>query len=448
MKIAIIGGVAAGTSAAAKASRENKEAEIVIFEKGKDISYAGCGLPYYISGVIKERNRVVINTPEEFSLKYNVKLMIGHRVQEIIPAKKMLKYKTSNSDKTAIYQYDKLIIATGARPVVPSFPGIELENILALRSLSDADKIKKIVEKDELKKVTIVGAGLIGLEMVESFKRLGLEVTVIEKMTQVLPGFSKGMARIVAEHLVNMDVTLILNDGVKEFKGDKKVRKINTIRGGELSTDLVLLSVGIKPNTELVENIDIKLGNSGAINANEKMETSIPDIYAAGDCAESRDLITGKSVWVPLGSTANKQGRVAGGNAVGGNYKHKGILKTGITKIFEITAARTGLSTVEAEKEGYNIMTKTIKAKNHAAYYPNSESVYIKGIFDIDSGRILGAEVIGKSGVDKRIDILSTAIYSELRVEDLFQLDLAYAPSFSTPKDPVAILGMVAENIG
>ncbi len=444
MNIAIIGGVAAGTSAAAKVSRESKDAEIVLFERDEDISYAGCGLPYYISGVTPAREQVVINTPEEFAEKYRVDIRTGHEVTGIDPDKKVLTYKKIDTEKTEIYQYDKLIIATGASPLVPPIPGIELANISFLRTVSDADKIKRIIDERGLKEVAIVGAGLIGLEMTESFKKLGLDVTVIEKMPQVLPQFSTEMAGIIEEHLKDMGIRLILDDGVREFRGNKRVERIITEKGKEISTELVLVSIGIRPNVELAESSGLKLGPTGAIAVNKRMETSIPDIYAAGDCAESIDRITGKPVWVPLGSTANKQGRVAGENAAGGNSEHEGILKTGITKIFEMTAARTGLSGSEAKDDGYNAITTSIKAASHAGYYPNTEPVYIRGIFDKDSGRILGAEVVGRVGADKRIDVLSTAIYSKLTARDLFQVDLAYAPPFSSPKDPVAILGMVA----
>lgn len=445
MKIAIIGGVAAGTSAAAKASRENSEAEIVLFEKDRDISYAGCGLPYYISGITPTRNKVVINTPEKFAEKYGVDVRTGHEVTKIDPDNKEIEFTILDSGEKGVYKYDRLIITTGASPVMPPIPGIELENIVPLRTVSDADRIKEILKKGEYKKVAIVGAGLIGLEMAESFKELGLEVTVIEKLPQVLPQFSADMAEIIKDHLKDKGVSLILDDGVKEFKGNMRVKKIFTESNKEIDVDLVLVSIGIRPNTKLAQSIGLKIGPTGAIAVNKRMETSISDIYAAGDCAESVDLVTGKPVWVPLGSTANKQGRVAGENAAGGNYEHEGVLKTGITKIFDMTAARTGLSEKEAEEEGFNVVPVKIKAANHAGYYPGLERVHIKGIFEKDTGRILGAEVIGKAGADKRIDVLSTAIYSKMTARDLFQVDLAYAPPYSTPKDPVAVLGMVAE---
>lgn len=445
MKIAIIGGVAAGTSAAAKAQRVNSDAEIVLFERDKDISYAGCGLPYYISGISSSRDSVVINTPQDFEKKYNVDVRIRHEVTEIISDKKIIKYRNLAKEEAGEYSYDKLIITTGASPILPPIPGIKLNNILPLRSVSDADQIKKRIDNDNIQRVSIIGAGFIGLEMAESFKKLGLEVTVIEKLTHVLPQFSSNMAEIIEEHLQENGVKLILDDGVKEFTGDNRVEKLHTEKGKKISTDLVLISIGIKPNVELARRAGIKIGDSGALAVNKKMETSLKDTYAAGDCAESLDLLSGKAAWVPLGSTANKQGRVAGENAAGGNYEHDGILKTGITKIFELAAARTGLSERECRENSIDHITSRIKSVNHADYYPGMERIHISGIFEKKNGRIIGAEVIGKAGADKRIDVLSTAIYSKLTARDLFQLDLAYAPPYSIPKDPVAVLGMISE---
>lgn len=445
MKIAVIGAVAAGTSAAAKARRTDKDAEIVIFEKDTDISYAGCGLPYYISGVIEDRNRLLAFTAETFSEKYGVEVKTGHEVTEIDSDKKLIYYKNLNDGSEGGYEYDKLIIATGASAITPPFAGLELDNIFTLRSVKSADQIKKSIDQGKIKKVTIIGAGLIGLEMAESFRKRGLEVTVIELQNQVLPPFSSEMAAIVAEHLLEKGVELILADGVDHFEGQKKVEKVITGSGREVETDLALLSIGVKPNSKLAQAAGIAVGDRGAIKVNEHLETNLKDIYAAGDCAETKDLLTDKDVWLPLGSTANKQGRTAGENAAGGEAQHHGILKTGITKIFDLTAARTGLSLKEAKAEGIDAAAVKIKARNHAGYYPGADMINLRGIFDKENGVIVGAEVIGGTGSDKRIDVLATAIYNQMTADELFQVDLAYAPPYSGPKDAVAILGMVAE---
>jgi NADPH-dependent 2,4-dienoyl-CoA reductase/sulfur reductase-like enzyme len=445
MKIAVIGAVAAGTSAAAKARRTDKEAEIVVFEKGTDISYAGCGLPYYISGVTPSRDKIVMNTAQDFKEKYNVDVRLQHEVTKINKDLNKLIYKKLNTGERGEYHYDKLIITTGASPIKPPFKGLELENIYTLRSVESADKIKVAVSREKTNKAVIIGAGLIGLEMAEAFKELGMEVSVVELEDQVLPPFSKEMAELVADHLKEKGVELILDDGVDHFEGQDKVEKVITASGKEVETDLALLSIGVKANSKLAEEAGVEIGKTGAIKVNEHLETNIKGIYAAGDCAESTDLLTNKDVWVPLGSTANKQGRTAGENAAGGDYKHYGILKTGITKIFDLTVAKTGLSLEEAQKEEIDAVAVKIKAHNHASYYPGTAPIHLRGIFDRENGVIVGAEVIGGEGADKRIDVLATAIYNRMTAGELFQVDLAYAPPYSGPKDAVAILGMVAE---
>ncbi|SFL34280.1 FAD-dependent oxidoreductase [Halanaerobium salsuginis] len=445
MKIAIIGGVAAGTSAAAKASRTNPEAEIVIFEQGSDISYAGCGLPYYISGVTETKDKLIMNTAGEFKEKYGVEVKLKHTVTAINPGQKTIDYQDLTNSTTGSYSYDKLIISTGASPIKPPLPGIDLENIFTLRSVANAEKIKAMLKTADTSKVVIIGAGLIGLEMAEAFSKLGLKVTVVEMQEQVLPQFSSEMAALLEKHLKDQGVDLILGDGVDHFMGSGSVEKVFTAEGKEIAADLVLLSIGIKANSQLAETAGIELGASGAIAVDEKLATNLADIYAAGDCAESLDLLIDKPVWVPLGSTANKQGRVAGENAAGGDSVHKGIIKTSITKIFDLTAARTGLTQEEAKSAGIETAAVKIKAPNHASYYPGREEIHLRGIFNQQTGVIVGAEVIGGAGTDKRIDVLVTAISQQLTANDLFQLDLAYAPPYSGPKDAVAILGMVAE---
>jgi len=445
MKIAIIGAVAAGTSAAAKARRTNKDAEIVIFEKGRDISYAGCGLPYYISGVTPSRYNVVMNTAQDFEEKYKVEVRLEHEVTEIDSENKKLSFKNLKKDESGEYEFDKLIISTGAAPIKPPFEGIDLENIFTLRSVESADKIKDAVKRDDINRAVVIGAGLIGLEMAESFSKLGMEVTVVELQDQVLPPFSSEMASIVEEHLKEKGIRLILGDGIDHFEGEGEVAKVITGSAKEIEADIALLSIGVKAKSKLAEAAGIEVGETGAIKVNEKLETNIKDIYAAGDCAESTDLLTNKDVWVPLGSTANKQGRTAGENAAGGEAKHYGILKTGITKVFDLTVAKTGLDLEEAEAEGIDAVAVKVKAHNHASYYPGTDDIHLRGIFDRKNGVIVGAEVIGGDGSDKRIDVLATAIYNRMTADELFQVDLAYAPPYSGPKDAVAILGMVAE---
>ena len=444
MKIVIIGGVAAGTSAAAKASRTGGDHEIVLLERDQDISYAGCGLPYYISGVVPSRDKLIANYPEEFSERYDVDVRTGHEVTEIDAENKTVKYTDLARDLCSGEDYDRLIIATGASPFLPPIEGIENDNVLTLRTVKDADQLKRAASDLKHDRVCIVGAGLVGLEMAEAFSELDMEVTVIEQREHVLPMLPAELAEELEEHLISQGVNLVLDDGVSEFAGEGEVESVITSSGRTIPTDLVLVSVGIKPNSRLAEEAGVSPGAAGAIGVNDKMETDTEAIYACGDCAETTNLITGEKAWVPLGSTANKQGRAAGANAAGGDERHRGVLKTGITKVFDYTAAATGLKEEEATEAGFDPAVITVNVPNHAGYFPGYKHFTLRGVFDTGSGRILGAAAVGEDGVNKRIDVLAAAIYSEQTAEDLFQMDLGYAPPYSTPKDPVAVLGMVA----
>ncbi|MGM0501502.1 MAG: CoA-disulfide reductase [Bacillota bacterium] len=445
MKIAVIGGVAAGTSAAARAKRKMPEAEITIFEQDTDISYAGCGLPYYISDVIAERAELIAYTPEQFQEKKGVKVKTNHQVQEILREDKKIVVRDLSQEKSKKVKYDKLLIATGASPIKPPIDGLDLNNIFTLRNVNSADRIKNFIKSNNPQQVVIVGGGYIGLEMAESLLAKGLEVTVVEQAAQLLTNFDSDIAEIVKEHLIEQGVNIVTNDGVAKFSGTNgTVDKIITQSGTEINTDFVLLSIGVKPNIELAQKAGLELGETGAIKVNSKLETSHPDIYAAGDCVETRHIVTEEAVWIPLGSTANKQGRVAGTNLAGLEGDFKGVLGTAITKICDLAVARTGLTVQEAEEVGYDVVTSTIKTKNHAGYYPNLEKITIKLVVEEKTALILGAQVIGKDGVDKRIDVLATAIYNGMKADELIDLDLAYAPPFSIPKDGVMIAGIVA----
>ncbi len=444
MKIAVIGGVAAGTSAAARASRVEPEAEIVLFEKNKTISYAGCGLPYYISGVTTERSQLIMNTPEEFQENYGVEVRISHEVTAIYPEEKTLEFEDLVADRIGQEEYDKLIIATGARPMMPPIPGINFERVLPLRTVEDGDRIKRLSGDQNVKNVVIVGGGYIGLEMAEAFDRLGMEISLIEMQENVMPLVNRELAAKIEKHLQEKGINLITGEAVKEFVGDGDVSGVITDQDREIPADLVLFAIGVRPDTELAAEAGVELGVRNAIRVNHRMETNLRDHYACGDCAESINLVSNKPTWVPLGSTANKQGRVAGGNAAGGSNSHFGVLGTAITKVFDLTIATTGIKEEEAEEAGFSPVSLTVNVPNHAGYYPGFKNFVLRGVFDRNSGRLLGAEALGKSGVNKRIDVLASAIYSELTADDLFQLDLSYAPPYSTPKDAVAILGMVA----
>ncbi|MBM7556640.1 FAD-dependent oxidoreductase [Halanaerobacter jeridensis] len=445
MKIAVIGGVAAGTSAAARAKRKMPEAEITIFEQDTDISYSGCGLPYYISDLIEDREDVIIYTPQRFAEKKEVVVKSQHQVQEIKPQAKKIIVKDLKNDKIQEVDYDKLLISTGASPIEPPIDGSELENIFTLRNVNSADKIKDFIATNNPQQAVVIGGGYIGLEMAENLLESNIDVTVVEQAKQILTNFDEDMANIVEDHLVDKGVDVVTNDGVEKFVGEETVEKVITASGEEIETDFVLLSIGVKPNVELAQEAGIELGETGAIKVNSKLETSAPDVYAAGDCVETKHMITDEAVWIPLGSTANKQGRVAGSNLANLDDEFKGVLGTAISKVCDLGVARTGLTVKEAEDAGYQVVSSQIKTRNHAGYYPNAKILTIKLVVEEETGLILGAQVIGEEDADKKIDVLATAIYNEMKADELIELDLSYAPPFSIPKDGLMVAGIVAD---
>ncbi len=448
MKVVVIGGVAAGTSAAARAKRINPEAEIVIFERDSDISYSGCGLPYYISNIVEERDDIIIYTPEKFEAKKGAKVYSQNRVEDILIDTKEVVVRDLLTDKLNTVKYDKLLIATGAQSIIPPIAGVNLDNIFSLRNVHDADRIIDFIQVGPANKAVIVGGGYIGLELAESLLEHDIDVKVVEMADQILTNFDPDMAKIVAEHLEEKGVEVISNDAVSEFKGTSDgVRRVITKSGRELECDFSILSIGVEPNIQLATEIGLELGDTGAIKVSPQMETSIEDIYAAGDCVESKNLITNQGVWIPLGSTANKQGRVAGSSIMGVEDEFKGVLGTAITKVCDLAVARTGLTETEAKEQGYEVVSTIIKAGSHAGYYPSYTKINIKLVIDKGSGRILGGQIIGREGVDKRIDVLATAIYNKMKADELIDLDLAYAPPFSVPKDGLMIAGIVGEKI-
>ena len=446
-KIVIIGGVAAGTSAAAKARRCDEDAEITIFERDSYISYGSCGFPFYISGSIPDMDKLVFNTPETFKKSHNIDVFAEHDVKEIEPDKKRLKVLDLKTNRLESFSYDKLLITTGARAVVPPIEGIDLPHIYTLRTVDDAKRIREFIVSQNPKKAVVVGAGLIGLEMVEALLERKLQVTLVEMLDQVLPNFDWEMAKLMENHLKEQGVELILSDAVKEFKGGKDgVNKIITRSGAEIDADVVLVSVGVKPNTEIVQDIGMDLGVRNTIKVDARMETSIGDIFAAGDCVESTNLVSGMPTWAPMGSVANKQGRIAGENMVGRDSRFRGVLGTCITKVFDYKAAKTGLSEAEARKHGFDLEISYTHPYDLLHCYPGAAAITMKMIANKKTNEVLGAQIMGIGGVDKRIDVIATSILAGFTDADLFHIDLAYAPPFSPAKDPVIVSGMVAEN--
>ena len=446
MNIVVIGAVAGGTSAAAKARRNSESAVITMFDKDTDISYSACGLPYYIAEEIQERKELTPRDSAFFQKRYNIQVKTGHEVLEIDSQSKQLKVKALASQEVFTHNYDKLVISTGATSKTLSIPGADLENVFTLRNVSSADQIKEYLTSGQPKKATVIGSGFIGLEVADALFSRGLEVTVVEAMNHLLPPFDDDMAIYLEKYLLQKGISLVLGETAKEFLGTKKVEKVLLNSGREIATDLVVVAIGVQPNTELARKAGIQLGETGAIKVNKKMETNIPDIYAVGDCAESYSLLTGEPLYRPMGTTANKMGRIAGDNLTGGSLEFRGILGTGIFKIGEYTAAVTGLSEQEALKNGYQVETIHNVKPNQQTYYPGGSEMVIKAVADRKSKKLLGTQIFGKHGVDKRIDVFATAISFGATVEDLFHLDLAYSPPYATTKDPIAYTGMILTN--
>lgn len=434
-QIVIIGGVAAGMSAASKMRRLNPNLEINVYTDEKFISYAACGIPYYLSGDIKDIHELVARTPEEFA-EQNIHVHRENIVEKIIPKEKKIIIK--NSQETYEKHYDKLLIATGAGARKVNFQGGDLGNIHTLRNLTDGIKIKEVLSKG-IRKVIIVGAGYIGVEMVETFKKLGLETTIIEAGDRVLGNFDREISDTVEEYIKAEGIKVLLNEKVLGFKGiNGQVNKVITEKG-EIDCDLVILTLGSVPNSKLAEDAGIELTKEKAIKINKYMETSIPDIYAAGDCASHYHIIYEKDVYIPLGTTANKQGRIAGTNMAGGRDAFAGIVGTAITRIINIGVARTGLSKKEAENLGIKAEEVLIESVDIARYYPGQKPVKVKLIGSKDTKKLIGAQIIGENNFAKRIDFLVLAVQRGIRVEDLADTDMSYAPPFSPVWDPFLV---------
>ena len=441
MRIIIIGAVAAGTSAAAKARRNDETAEIVLYDKDSFISYSGCGMPYYIGGEVEEADKLTPRDPVFFKSKYNVDVRTLHEVLNINPVTKSMEIKNLFSNEVFTDYYDKLILATGASSIVPPIEGASDSHVFTLRNIGDMNRIKTFINDVHPKKAVIVGTGFIGLEVCENLKNLGIEVTLVERLQQVTPGLDPDMAVYVEDHLKKNGVTVYTGlSAVKIEEGNVFLEN-----GEVIAADFVLLSAGVKPNTELAVSMGVELGETKAIKVNDTMMTNLPDVYACGDCIEQFHVVTRKPVYRPMGSTANKTGRIAGDVITGGNLIFRGILGTGIFQIFGMTVALTGLSEKEAIKEGFDVEVCHNIKPNKPEYMGGKEMV-IKGIADRETGRLLGVQIVGAEGVDKRIDVFVTAITYHAKAEDLFHLDLAYAPPFSTTKDPVMYTGMILDN--
>lgn len=450
-KIVIIGGVAGGAGTAARLRRNDENAEIIMFERGGYISFANCGLPYYIGDTIKLRSDLLIQTPEAMHQRFNIDIRINSEVTKINPDEKTVEVCERLTGKTYKESYDKLVISTGASPVIPPIEGIDGKNIYTLWTIPDTDAIKAIVEGKQIKKAAVIGGGFVGLEIAENLHDLGIEVSLIEMQDQVMATMDRDMAQFVHMELNGKGVKLYLNEAAKSIKDTEKGKEITLSSGKVVESELIILSVGIKPNSEIAKACGIECGPKGHIVVNEYLETSKEDIYALGDVIEVVDYVAGGKTAVPLAGPANKMGRIMGDVLCGIKSKYNGTQGTFVAKIFDVTASGTGVTEKKLNamgKEAYkDYMVVYGHSNNHAGYYPGGTPLHTKLIFDPKDGRILGAQAVGQAGTEKRIDVIATCIRFGGTIYDLTELELAYAPPYNTAKDPMNFLGFAAENI-
>ena len=437
MKVVIVGGVAAGTKVAAKLKRENQNAEVVILTKGKDISYAGCGLPYYVGNVIPDRTGLVVNTPEKFQALTGAKVLTGMEVTGINRTDKTVEAVSVDTGETSTWSYDKLVIASGASPIRPDLPGLDLPQVFFMRTPDDAVNLRAVVETGEIKRAVVVGGGFIGLEIAENLNSMGVRCNVIDMAPHVLPGFDSEIQEYVENHLADVGINTMTGTRFEGVLGDGKVEKVQTGKRA-VKADAVVLSIGIRANTAFLADTGIELASNRTVLVNDHMQTNDPDIYAVGDCAMVKNRITGRDAWSPMGSTANITGRLAAQNIAGGDVSYSGAMGTAVCHLPELNVGKTGLSEAQAKDAGYDVVTVLTVVDDKAHYMPGAGNFIIKLVADKESRRLLGVQALGKGEVDKVVDICVAAISLKAKVDDLADMDFAYAPPFSTAIHPLA----------
>ena len=444
MKVIIIGGVAAGMSAAAKFKRLSPKDDVVVYEKGDIVSFGACGLPYYVGGFFEDSREMIARTPEQFR-ESGVEIHTKHEVIDVDFSDKKVKVKNLTTNEVSEESYDKLMIASGARAIIPPIKNIDLENVVTLKSMDDGDKLRELMAKDEYKKVAIIGAGFIGLEAVEAAKHRGKEVTVIQLQDRVLQEvFDKDITDLLEEELRDKGVNLLLSETVVELIGEGKVSKVKTDKR-EIDADIVILATGVKPNTDFLKSDEIKMLRNGAIVVDSYGRTSVEDVYSAGDCATINNLITGKEAYVPLATGANKLGRIVGENLAGQNNSFQGSMASSCIKVMDMEAARTGLSEKEVLDLGFNYKTKFITDMNQTSYYPGRERIYVKLIYDAHTKVIYGGQVAGYKDAVQRCNVLAACIYAKMTTDQLGMLDFCYSPPFSRTWDVLNVAGNVSK---
>lgn len=448
MKYLIIGGVAGGATVAARLRRMDEKAEIILFERGEYVSYANCGLPYYIGDTIKKRDKLFVQTINGFTSRFRIDIRTRQEVTRLIPDQKQVEVKNLANGETYLESYDKLVLSPGAEPLRPRIPGIEDERIFTLRNVPDTDQIKGYVNSHKPQSAVVVGGGFIGLEMAENLHELGIQTTIVEMANQVMAPLDYSMAAIVHQHLTQKGLHLILEDGVAKFENDERHVTVHLNSGQQIPVDMVILSIGVRPETKLAKEAGLAIGQLGGIAVDDYLRTSDKNIYALGDAIEVNHLVTGKKAMIPLAGPANKQGRIVADNIVFGDRStYKGSMGTSVAKVCDLTVAAAGANAKLLKREGIPYIASYTHGASHAGYYPGSAALSIKILFSPDNGRLLGAQIVGFKGVDKRIEMLAQTIERQGTIYDLTELEHAYAPPYSSAKDPVNMAGFVAENI-
>ncbi|WP_251316253.1 FAD-dependent oxidoreductase [Flintibacter muris] len=447
MKVVIVGGVAGGATAAARIRRLDEQAEIVVFERSGYISYANCGLPYYIGDVIADPSALTLQTPESFFSRFRVNMKVRHEVTAIHPDKKTVFVKNLETGEVFEESYDKLLLSPGAKPTQPRLPGVGLDRVFTLRTVEDTFRIKEYIRAHHPKSAVLAGGGFIGLELAENLRELGMEVTIVQRPKQLMNPFDPDMAAFIHSEMRRHGVKLVLGRTVEGFVENGSGVDVLLKDEAPLHADMVVLAIGVTPDTALAKEVGLELGIKGSIVVNDRMETSIPDIYAVGDAVQVKHFVTGQDALISLAGPANRQGRIAAGNICGRDSRYPGSQGSSVIKVFNMTAAVTGINETNAKKAGLDVDKVILSPMSHAGYYPGGKLMTMKVVFEKETYRLLGAQIVGYEGVDKRIDVLATAIHAGLNAAELKDLDLAYAPPYSSAKDPVNMAGFMADNI-
>ena len=447
MKIVIIGGVAGGATAAARIRRRNEHAEIIVFEKSGYISYANCGLPYYIGDVITDPEELTLQTPESFFRRFRIHMKIHHEVVSIHPDRKTVSVKNLETGEAFEESYDKLILSPGAKPAQPRLPGVGMDQLFTLRTVEDTFRIKEYITKNHPKSVVLAGGGFIGLELAENLRELGMEVTIVQRPRQLMTPFDPDMASMIHSEMRKHGIKLVLGYTVEGFMKKDHGVEVLLKDNPSLRADMVILAIGVTPDTVLAKEAGLELGIKGSIVVNDRMETSVPDIYAAGDAVQVKHYVTGEDTLISLAGPANKQGRIIADNICGDDSRYPGSQGSSVIKVFDMTAATTGINETNARRAGLQVDTVILSPMSHAGYYPGGKVMTMKVVFEKATCRLLGAQIIGYEGVDTRIDVLATAIHAGMKATQLKDLDLANAPPYSSARDPVNMAGFMIDNI-